>query len=233
MTGRRRRPPRPLHTSRGRRPVARLSPRGDRSVRTVSAPVVLAALHDGPALASSSWSRRPRSRPAAASVRAVASALVQGRESFAEDLWRYGEDALAAQILDTDDDTYRRVMRAAGDPAVLHADARQAWQVSEMAALGAVQVLTGASRHLKRRRRRPQQAVAESWRSVGRDRPDLDVGMVDAIVLLGHGSDGELEERTCWRTRGSDRESVRLALRLPAVRSALCSHVGRASSRRG
>lgn len=92
--------------------------------------------------------------------------MVQSRAAFAEDLWLYGEDELALAMVGTDDDTYRRVMVAAGDPEVLIGDSRQSWSVREMAALGAVQALTGTPRYLKRKRRRPELNLGELWRAV-------------------------------------------------------------------
>lgn len=114
--------------------------------------------------------------------------MVQSRANFAEHLWAYGEDELALVMLDTDDETFRRVMAAAGDPAVLEADGRQSWSVTEMAALGAVQVLTGAPRYLQRKRRRPEGDVAEFWIKAGRRRPEPNEGMTEAFRLdmAGH-----------------------------------------------
>ena len=45
--------------------------------------------------------------------------------------------------------------------------------MNEMAALGAVQVLTGQPRYCKRKRRRPDASVKELWRRAGRPQPDV------------------------------------------------------------
>lgn len=124
----------------------------------------------------------------------VAAGMINSRSGFAEDLWLYGEDDLAIAMLDTDDDTFLRVMVAAGAPVALDADSRQQWSVQEMAALGAVQVLTGTPRRLQRRRRRPAESLESLWLAAGRPRPDPDDEMSEALALhFAHEVLGRLE----------------------------------------
>ncbi len=114
--------------------------------------------------------------------------VIQSKAMIAEDLWRYGEDALAFLMLDADAQTYGHVMSASGAPALLENDPRQSWSISEMVSLAAVEVLTGSPRALARKRRRPEASLAEFWDKVGRPRSDFDTGQEtsDALLAFAH-----------------------------------------------
>ncbi|SNR59458.1 hypothetical protein [Blastococcus mobilis] len=96
--------------------------------------------------------------------------VVAAREDIAEQLWLHGEEELAVRMLDTDDATWQRVMQVAVDPAQLRG--RSSATVDFALTHAAVEVLTGGSRALARRRRRPSREVAGLWQQVGaaRDR---------------------------------------------------------------
>jgi hypothetical protein len=70
-----------------------------------------------------------------------------------------------------DDQTHRYVMRAAAAPGALADDLRASVSLREMAALGAVEVLTGRARALRRKRRRPERTLESLWQTLGVARP--------------------------------------------------------------
>lgn len=115
--------------------------------------------------------------------------VIYAREGYAEGLWRYGEPELAVAMLDTDDDTYRRVMAVAASPTALRDDARQGVLMAEMCALGAIEVLTGEVRFPKRKRRLPESSLDAFWEQVGveRDNRGDDEGFMEAMRVADEG----------------------------------------------
>ncbi len=90
-------------------------------------------------------------------------------EDIAEQLWRYGEDELAVRMLDVDEATWEKVMRtAAAPPEQVRRQGRGT--VDEALVHAAVEVLTGTSRPLARKRRRPAGQLAAFWARVGPER---------------------------------------------------------------
>lgn len=90
-------------------------------------------------------------------------------------------------MLDTDDDTFRRVMQAASDPQQWTSE--QSMAIDTLMALGAVEVLSGGPRPLHRRRRRPERSVRDLWQRVGRHRETRAGGTsMEAAIRLAHDS---------------------------------------------
>ncbi len=94
--------------------------------------------------------------------------VIAAREDIAEQLWLHGEEELAVRMLDTDDATWQRVMQVAVNPSQLRG--RSSATVDFALTHAAVEVLTGGSRALARRRRRPAREVAGLWQQVGGER---------------------------------------------------------------
>jgi hypothetical protein len=92
------------------------------------------------------------------------------RSSLAVELWRYGEDELWKRVLTVSDRTMNRI----GERAEYHlihgstTGAGDSMLIAKALALGAVEVLEGQPRPLRRTRRRPQSDFpglprARSW----------------------------------------------------------------------
>jgi hypothetical protein len=109
--------------------------------------------------------------------------VIYAREGFAEELWRYGEADLAVVMLDTDEETYRRVMAVAASRSALRGDTRGSVAMAEMCALGAIEVLTGEVRFPARKRRLPEVSLDAFWEQVGRERDQRgdDEGLDEAL----------------------------------------------------
>jgi hypothetical protein len=110
--------------------------------------------------------------------------IVASREDIAEQLWLRDEADLARAMLDTDDETHRRVMQVAAKPMTgfpFHS------QVDELLAAAAVKVLTGTRRKPRSWRPAPEDKLPQFWREVGpeRDQRAQRDPVADVMRLLG------------------------------------------------